>query len=76
MVLDHEPDAEECSELATFHLEDFPAEEAYATIEITHSPPEWLELYEQDQMGAYLRDLPNACILIIYMQEGAIDQED
>lgn len=75
MVMDHVPDAEEVSELATFHLEDFPAEEAHATCEIVYTAPVWLELYEQDQMNAHLRD-GAACVLVIYMQEGALEEED
>lgn len=70
MVLPHTPEPDEIAEYASHHLEDFPAEDAFATIEITRTPPDWLDLYEQDQMSAHLRDGgPEACILIIYMQE-------
>lgn len=72
MVLDHVPDSEELSDLATIHLEDFPSEEAHATCEIVYDPPEWLEVHERDQMSAFLRD-GAACILIIYMQAGRAD---
>jgi hypothetical protein len=74
IVLDHEPDAAEVSELATFHLESFPADEAHATCEIVYEPPQWLDVHEQDQMGAHLRDGAK-CILIIYMQEGGIPED-
>lgn len=74
MVLDHEPDSDEVSELAATHLEDFPAECAHATVELTREPPEWLEVHERDQMGAFLRDGgPDTCILVIYMQEADDD---
>jgi hypothetical protein len=70
MVLDHMPDRDEVAEYASAHLEDFPAESAYATIDIVHEPPDWLDVHEKDQMAAYMRD-GAACILVIYMQEGS-----
>jgi hypothetical protein len=69
MVLDHVPDSDEIEELAYLHLDDFPADEATAQVEILYSPPDWLNIAEQDQMGAYMRD-GAACILVIYMCEG------
>jgi hypothetical protein len=76
MVLDHLPDADEIEDLAEAHLEDYPAEQAYATVELLHRAPDWLSIHEQDQMNAFLRDDPNACILVVYMQEGDIEDED
>ena len=75
MVLDHVPDTEEITELAAVHLDDFPAEEAHASCEIVYTPPQWLEVHEQDQMSAFLRD-GAACILIIYMMEGSLEDEE
>lgn len=75
MVLDHVPDREEVAELATLHLEEYPADEASASCEIVYTPPDWLEVYEQDQMAAYLRD-GAACILVIYMREGSIEDDE
>jgi len=70
MVLPHVPEPDEIAEYASHHLEDFPAENAYATVEITKTPPDWLDLHEQDQMAAHLRDGGDEmCILVIYMQE-------
>jgi hypothetical protein len=76
MVLDHLPDSDEVSEYAAYHLEEFEADEAYATCEIMYSPPSWLGVHEQDQMGAHLRDLPGSCILVIYMQEGDMEGDE
>jgi hypothetical protein len=73
MVMDHVPDEDEIEELAYLHLDDFPADEATAQCEILYAPPDWLNIAEQDQMGAYIRD-GAACILVIYMCEG--DYED
>lgn len=75
MVLDHMPDSDEIEDLAEKHLEDYPAEEAYATVELLHEAPDWLSVHEQDQMNAHLRD-GAACILVVYMQEGDGDCEE
>lgn len=75
MVMDHIPDADEVSELAQIHLDDFPSDEAHASCEIVYEPPSWLDVHEQDQMSAFLRD-GAACILVIYMQEGALESAD
>lgn len=76
MVLDHLPDADEIEELADEHLENYPAEEAYATVELLHQAPDWLATHEQDQMNAFLRDDKNACILVVYMQEGDFEDDE
>lgn len=76
MVLDHYPDHDEVSELASYHLEDFPADEAHATVDIVHEPPDWLAVHERDQMAAHMRDGgPDCCVVIIYMQEGALEDD-
>jgi hypothetical protein len=75
MVLDHIPDAGEVTEIASHHLEDFPAEEAHATCELVYEPPTWLDVHERDQMGAFMRD-GAACILIVYMREGNLEEDD
>jgi hypothetical protein len=75
MVLDHVPDEDEVTQYAAHHLEDFPADEAFATIEITTDVPTWLSICEQDQMSAFLRD-GAVCILIIYMQEGSVEEDE
>lgn len=77
MVMDHVPDAEEVTELAGLHLEEFPADDAHASCEIVYEPPTWLDIHERDQMSAFIRD-GAACILVIYMQEGdlEIDEDD
>lgn len=74
MVLDHVPDSDEVAELAELHLEDYPAEEAHAICDIVYEPPDWLDMHEQDQMNAHLRDGAK-CILIVYMREGSGDDE-
>lgn len=75
MVMDHVPDEDEVGELASLHLEEFPADEAFASCEIVYEPPSWLEVFERDQFAAHLRD-GAACILVVYMQEGCVDEED
>lgn len=75
MVLDHVPDDDEIEELAHKHLEEYPAEEAHARIQITYEPPEFLGIGEQDQIGAFMRD-GAACILVIYMAEGEDCDDD
>lgn len=75
MVMDHVPDSDEVTELATLHLDEFPADFAHATVEIVNEPPQWLEVHERDQMAAFLRDGgPETCILVIYMQEASEDE--
>lgn len=75
MVLDHIPDEEEVEELAYMHLDDYPAEEATARVEIVYEPPTWLNISEQDQMSAHLRD-GGVCILVVYMTEGEPSDDD
>lgn len=75
VVLDHVPSDDEIEELAHYHLNDFPADEAHASCEIVYTPPTWLDIHEQDQFSAHLRD-GAACILIIYMAEGADADDD
>lgn len=75
MVLDHVPDAEEVTELASLHLEEFPADDAHASCEIVYEPPKWLDIHERDQMSAFIRD-GAACILVIYMQEGDLEMDE
>ncbi len=76
IVLPHKPDRDELAELAEFHLDEFPAAEAYATFEFMEQAPDWLELHEQDQMNAFMRDLNGGCILVIYMKEGEYPDDD
>jgi len=73
--MDHVPDADEVAELAYVHLEEFPSEDAVASCEILYEAPSWLSVGEQDQFGAFLRD-GAACILVVYMQEGELEDEE
>jgi hypothetical protein len=75
VVLDHVPDSEEVADLAAVHLEEFPAEEAFAKCQITYEAPDFLSIGERDQIGAYLRD-GSACVLVIYMSEGSCDDDE
>lgn len=74
MVLDHIPNEDEVEELALGHLEDFDAEEAHATIEILQKAPTWMDLCEQDQINAHMRD-GGACVLVVYMSDDTEDDE-
>ena len=65
-VLDFIPDESEIEEFALGHLEEFDAEEAHATVEILKQAPEWMDLCEQDQVNAHMRD-GGACVLVVYM---------
>lgn len=75
IVLDEVPDSDTVSELASKHLEEFPAEAAFATCEIVYEVPQWLDVHDQDQMGAFLRD-GAACLLVVYMEEEDEDADD
>lgn len=75
MVLDHVPDEEEVAEHAADHLENFPAEDAFAKCQITYAAPDFLSIAEQDQINAFLRD-GAVCVLVIYMSEGSCEDED
>lgn len=72
IVLDHEPDQDEVAAYAEYHLENFPADEAVARCELVYEPPAWVNVGEQDQLRAFLRD-GSSCILIVYMREGTLD---
>lgn len=76
MVLDHIPDEDEIADYAAAHLEEFPADEAYARCSVMYKAPMFLEVGERDQINAHVRD-GAACILVIYMCEGdGADEED
>lgn len=75
MVLDHLPDEDEVEELALMHLEDFDAEEASATADIVYEAPEWLDVSEQDQINAFMRDGAE-CVLVIYMSDEPDEDAD
>lgn len=75
MVYDHIPDEDEIAEVAAQHLDDFPADDAYASVDIVYKAPDFLSIHEQDQVNAFLRD-GSKCVLVIYMQEGVLDEDD
>lgn len=75
MVMDHVPDEDEVAELAEMHLEDFPADEAFAKCSIVYQAPDFLCVGERDQINAYLRD-GAVCVLVVYMEEGECDFEE
>lgn len=74
MVLDHMPDDDEIEDLAYDRLEEFPAEEATATIDIVYKAPEWMSTAEQDQINAHMRD-GGVCIVVVYMSDEEEDAE-
>lgn len=77
VVVDHAPDEEELAELAYSSLEDFEAEDAVASIDVTDHAPAWLTTCEQDQVNAHLRDgRPNARCVIVYMRSGELGDDD
>lgn len=75
MVLDHVPSDQEIEEIAYSHLEEFDADEATATFELVHKAPDWMNICEQDQINAYVRDQPRSIILVVYMVEGELEDE-
>lgn len=70
MVLDYYPDDEEIEDLAYGALEDFTDEDASAKTEVVYRAPEWMDISEQDQINAFVRDgVKGTCILVVYMSE-------
>lgn len=78
MVLDYYPDDEEIEDLAYGALEDFTDENASAKTEVVYKAPEWMDIGEQDQINAFVRDgVKGTCVLVIYMSEGDfLDEEE
>lgn len=78
IVLDHRPSDEEIEDLAYAHLDEFGADQATASFEILSGAPDWMNVCEQDQINAHMRDSSGSVVLVIYMVEGEFsdDEED
>lgn len=74
LVLDEVPTEDECNELAEELLDDFPAESVAVSFDIVYAAPDFMNISEQDQINAYLRD-GSACVLVVYMAD-ADDMDD
>lgn len=75
MVLDYVPDEDQIEEFVFTHLDDFPADEASARVEVLYAAPDWMGVADRDQISAHLRD-GSKCVLVIYMYEGTDEDED
>lgn len=69
MVLDEMPSDEDIDELVNAHLETLDEDDGIEiSVDITDRAPDWMEIGEQDQVNAHLRD-GGACVLVLYITE-------
>lgn len=76
MVLDEMPTEEDIEELVLAHLDTLDDDEdVSASIDIVYKAPEWMDVCEQDQVNAHLRD-GGACVLVLYITVGAGEEDE
>jgi hypothetical protein len=79
MVLDEMPDQEDLDELVEAHLDTFDGtEDVEISIDILYKAPDWMDICEQDQVNAHMRD-GGVCIVVLYvtlLEEGTLDDFD
>lgn len=67
MVLDEIPTDEDIDELVAAHLDALDDDEGVeVSVDITEKAPEWMDIGEQDQVNAHLRD-GGVCVLVLYI---------
>jgi hypothetical protein len=79
MVLDEMPSEEDIDELICVHLDTLDEDDTIeVSVDITQKAPEWMEISEQDQVNAHMRD-GGACVLILYvtiLEDGYPEDDD
>lgn len=79
MVLDEMPSDEDIDELVNAHLETLDDEDNIEiSVDITKRAPEWMDIGEQDQVNAHLRD-GGVCVLVLYitiLEDGYSEEDD
>ena len=67
MVLDEMPSEEDIDEMIHEHLDAYDDEDnVEVSVDIIKKAPEWMDIGEQDQVNAHLRD-GGVCVLVLYI---------
>ena len=79
MVLDEMPSEEDIEEMIDAHLDTFGDDEGISvSVDITDKAPDWMEIGEQDQVNAHMRD-GGVCVLVLYitvLEDGYSEDDD
>lgn len=79
MVLDEMPSEEDIDEMIDAHLDTFGDDEGISvSVDITDKAPDWMEIGEQDQVNAHMRD-GGVCVLVLYitvLEDGYSEDDD
>lgn len=78
MVLDELPSEEQIDELIEEHLAAFEDEENIEVrADVSDKAPDWMDICEQDQINAHLRD-GGVCVVVLYITvfDGYTDDDD
>lgn len=79
MVLDEYPTEEDIDEMIADHLDIFDDEDNIeVSVDITEKAPEWMDIGEQDQVNAHMRD-GGRCVLVLYvtiLEDGYTEDDD
>ena len=79
MVLDEMPSEEDIDEMIDAHLDTFGDDEGISvSVDITDKAPDWMEIGEQDQVNAHMRD-GCVCVLVLYitvLEDGYSEDDD
>lgn len=76
MVLDEMPSEEDIDEMVNAQLDDYDDDESISvSVDITYKAPDWMDIGEQDQVNAHMRD-GGVCVLVLYITVLEDDQAD
>lgn len=79
MVLDEIPSEEDIDELVCAHLETLDEDDNIeVSVDIVKKAPEWMDIGEQDQVNAHMRD-GGVCVLVLYitiLEDGYTEEDD
>lgn len=74
MVLDSYPSEEELEDLIFTHLDAMEEDDVEATIDLVDKAPDWMDIGEQDQINAHLRD-GGVIVLVLYLTIGESEED-
>ncbi len=74
IVLDEYPSEEDIQDLVYSHLDAMDEDDVEATIDLSDKAPDWMDIGEQDQINAHLRD-GGVCVLILYITIGESEED-
>jgi hypothetical protein len=79
MVLDEMPTEEDLDELVCAHLDTLDEDDNIEiSIDVSTKAPEWMDIGEQDQVNAHMRD-GGVCVVVLYvtiLEDGYPEDDD